>query len=30
LKKIDDSFWEKYQQVRDGNQLAVKQCYPNF
>jgi len=28
LKKIDESFWQKYQQVRDGNQLAVKQCYP--
>ncbi len=30
LKKIDESFWQKYQQVRDGNQLAVKQCYPYF
>ena len=28
LKKIDSSFWDKYRQIRDGDSLAVKQCYP--
>ena len=27
LKKIDKSFWKKYQQVRDGDELAVRQCF---
>jgi len=27
LKYIDESFWKKYQTVRDGDALAVQQCY---
>ena len=27
LKSIDESFWRKYETVRDGNSLAVRQCY---
>ena len=27
LKRIDQAFWHKYQLIRDGNSLAVKQCY---
>ena len=27
LKNIDESFWRKYETVRDGNSLAVQQCY---
>ena len=26
-KKIDNAFWEKYQQVRQGQELAVAQCF---
>ncbi|MEM8942772.1 MAG: transglycosylase SLT domain-containing protein [Pseudomonadota bacterium] len=26
-KKVDDAFWEKYQQVADGDELAVASCY---
>ena len=28
LAEIDQSFWQKYVQVRKGNALQVKQCYP--
>ncbi len=28
LQKIDNSFWEKFLQVRAGNELAVSKCYP--
>lgn len=27
LKRIDTAFWQKYQIIRDGDSLAVKQCY---
>jgi hypothetical protein len=27
IKKIDDLFWEKYQAVSSGNELAVERCY---
>ena len=27
LKSIDKGFWHKYQLIRDGDTLAVKQCY---
>ncbi|MDJ0958982.1 MAG: lytic transglycosylase domain-containing protein, partial [Arenicellales bacterium] len=27
LKSIDQGFWHKYQLIRDGDTLAVKQCY---
>lgn len=27
LRDIDAAFWQKYQAVRDGNDLAVRQCY---
>ncbi len=28
LKKIDAAFWDKFVKIREGNTLAVKQCYP--
>jgi hypothetical protein len=27
LKQIDESFWKKYRKVRDGDELAVAECY---
>ena len=27
LKRIDDAFWKKYETVRAGDSLAVRQCY---
>ena len=27
LREIDDAFWQKYQTVSDGDELAVIQCY---
>jgi hypothetical protein len=27
LKKVDEAFWEKFQTVSSGNELAVKSCY---
>ena len=27
LREIDDAFWKKYREVKDGNDLAVRQCY---
>lgn len=27
LRRIDEAFWQKYEAVRAGNPLAVKQCY---
>ncbi len=27
LKRIDESFWRKYETIRAGNSLAVQQCY---
>ncbi len=27
LRKIDESFWKKYQTVKQGDELAVVQCY---
>ncbi|MDH3639372.1 MAG: lytic transglycosylase domain-containing protein, partial [Gammaproteobacteria bacterium] len=27
LKKIDSAFWDKYKKVRDGDELAVINCY---
>ncbi|MEX0951409.1 MAG: hypothetical protein WDZ86_03915 [Gammaproteobacteria bacterium] len=27
LRKIDNAFWNKYEQVRAGETLAVAQCY---
>jgi hypothetical protein len=26
-KKVDDAFWEKFQAVGSGNEMAVKSCY---
>ncbi|TMA96785.1 MAG: hypothetical protein E6J74_07550 [Deltaproteobacteria bacterium] len=26
-KKVDDAFWDKYQTVSSGQELAVKSCY---
>ena len=26
-KKVDDAFWEKFQLVSSGNEMAVKSCY---
>ena len=26
-KKVDEAFWEKFQQVTSGNEMAVKSCY---
>ncbi len=28
LQKIDRGFWEKFLQIRQGDEMAVKQCYP--
>ena len=28
LRRIDQAFWSKFEQVRSGDELAVKQCYP--
>jgi soluble lytic murein transglycosylase-like protein len=28
--RIDADFWEKYQQVKKGNDLAVKSCFPGL
>lgn len=27
LRLIDESFWDKYQKVKAGNELAVAECY---
>jgi len=27
LRKIDDLFWQKYRQVKEGEELAVRKCY---
>ncbi len=27
LREIDEAFWKKYREVKDGNDLAVRQCY---
>jgi hypothetical protein len=27
LKKADDSWWEKYQEVKNGNEMNVAECY---
>jgi len=26
-KKVDEAFWEKFQSVSAGEELAVKSCY---
>ena len=26
-KKVDEAFWQKYQEVSSGNEIAVKSCY---
>ena len=28
--RIDADFWEKYQQIQKGNDLAVKSCFPGL
>jgi soluble lytic murein transglycosylase-like protein len=28
--RIDDDFWEKYQEISKGNDLAVKACFPGL
>jgi len=28
--RIDGDFWKKYQQIRNGNDLAVKSCFPGL
>lgn len=28
--RIDADFWEKFQKIRDGNELAVKACFPGL
>ncbi len=28
LRDIDNAFWEKFNVVRDGNELGVRDCYP--
>ena len=28
--RIDADFWEKYQQIKSGNDLAVKSCFPGL
>ena len=28
--RIDADFWAKYQQIRDGNELAVRSCFPGL